>query len=99
MSANPDALQKLIRAARKAPLASVPPEPSAPFGFSTRVAALWVAGRGRSGLSDAWERLCWWGAGVSVAVCVLAFVGQSLQPEPNPFDELIDAPATVLEVL
>jgi hypothetical protein len=53
----------------------------------------------RSGLADAWERLCWWGAGASVAVCFMAFVSQSLTPEPNPFDALIETPADVLEVM
>lgn len=100
MSANNESLRKLIRAARKAPpRAPAPPDSPAPFGFSTRVAARWAASRGHAGLADSWERLCWWGASASVAVCLLAFVNQSLQPESNPFDALIEAPADVLELM
>ena len=104
MSANDESLRKLIQAARQAPSpapapAPAPPDSPGPFGFSTRVAARWAAGQGRSGRADVWERLCWWGASASVAVCLLAFVNQSLQPEANPFDELIEAPSEVLEVM
>lgn len=97
---NNESLRKLIQAARKAPMPTeAPPVSTAPFGFSTRVAARWAALPKRSGLADIWERLCWWGAGASVAVCLLAFAGQSLQPEPDPFDALMEAPADVLEIL
>ena len=84
-------LRKLILAARKAhvPLAA-PFDTPVPFGFSTRVAARWVAVRGPSNQANLWERLCWWGASVSVAVCLTAFVSQSFQPEGNPFDPLME---------
>ena len=100
MSANNQSLRKLIKAARKGSTPAQEPSVSpAPFGFSTRVAAQWAAGRGRSGLADAWERLCWWGASASVALCVMAFVSQSFEQESNPFDDLIEASADVLEVM
>ena len=99
MSANNESLRKLIRAARQA--SSPTPAPSdspVPFGFSTRVAARWATGERRVGRAEVWERLCWWGAGASVAVCLMAFASQSLQPEPDPFDALMEAPAEVLEI-
>ena len=99
MSANNESLRKLIRAARKAQAQPIPSDSPVPFGFSTRVAARWAAARGRSGWADAWERLSWWGAGVSVAVCLMAFVNQSLQPEPNPFDVLIEAQADAADLM
>jgi len=100
MSTNNESLRKLIEAARKASAPAPEPEdPSVPFGFSTRVAARWASSRGRSSLADAWERLSWWGAGATVALCLLLFVGQLVQPEPNPFDALMEAPADVLEVM
>ena len=100
MSGNNEPLRRLIQAARKAhapPLA--PSDLPAPFGFSTRVAALWVAVPRRAGWADAWERLCWWGAGASVAVCLFAFVNQSLQPEPNPFDVLLESTADAPDMM
>jgi anti-sigma-K factor RskA len=100
MSANNESLRKWIQAARKAPPPTpAPPDSPAPFGFSTRVAARWTAARGRSGRADAWERLSLWGASASVALCVMAFVGQSFQQEANPFDSLIDTPADPLEMM
>jgi hypothetical protein len=51
----------------------------------------------RAGWVDAWERLCLWGASASVAVCLFAFVNQSLPPEPNPFDVLIEEHADPLD--
>jgi hypothetical protein len=94
MSANNESLRKLIEAARRAPAVTpIPSDSPAPLGFSTRLAARWAAERAHSGWADAWERLSWWGAGASVAVCLFAFVNQSLQPEPNPFDVLIEAQA------
>jgi hypothetical protein len=99
--ATPDeSLRKLIQAARKAPAPAPPPADSpAPFGFSMRVASHWGMSRGPSSLADAWERLSWWGAGASVALCLLVFVGQSLRPEANPFDELMETQAEAGEVL
>ena len=92
MSAKNEPLRKLIQAARKAHApAPRPPEMPAPFGFSTRVAACWAAAGGKPNWAEHWERLCWWGASASVAVCLFAFVNQSLQPEPNPFDVFIEA--------
>jgi hypothetical protein len=100
MSANHEPLRKLIGAACKAqPLAPAPTDMTAPFGFSTRVAARWAAARGRSSPVDAWERLSWWGAGASVALCLLVFVGQSSQPDPNPFEVLIEAQGDAGEAL
>lgn len=95
-----ESLRKLIQAARKAPMPTeAPPVSTAPFGFSTRVAARWAALPKRSGLADIWERLCWWGASASVAVCLTAFVSQSLQPEPNPFDVLLEAQADAADLM
>ena len=94
MNANKQTLQKLILAARKAHTPQAPlATQEAPLGFSTRVAAHWAATRERSSWGDLWERLCWWGASASLAVCLLAFVNHSLQPDPNPFDVLLEAQA------
>jgi len=100
MSTSRIRLRKLIEAARRAQTAiATPLDFPAPFGFSTRVATRWAEAGARSGWADAWERLSWWAAGASVAVCLLAFVSQSLQPDPNPFDVLIEAPADVVELM
>ena len=93
MSANHESLQKLIKAARKAHAPPAQSDMPAPFGFSTRVAARWVTARGLSNWTEPWERLCWWGAGASVAVCLVAAGYQSLAPEPNPLDVLMEAQA------
>jgi len=100
MSAKNEPLRKLIRAARK--VHAPTPAPSdlmAPFGFSARVAARWAAARAESNWAAHWERLCWWGASASVAVCLFTFVNQSLQPEPNPFDVLIEVQADAVDLM
>ena len=100
MNANHETLRKLIEAARKAHAPSPAPSAlAAPFGFSTRVASRWAAARGKSNWAEHWERLCWWGASASVAVCLFAFVNQSLQPEPNPFDVLLEAQADAPDMM
>ena len=99
MSTSNKSLQKLIRVARKAHAPPVAPSDTpAPFGFSTRVAARWATARGPSNRANLWERLCWWGASVSVAVCLTAFVSRSFQPDPNPFEPLFEAPVDGLEM-
>ena len=100
MSKNRESIRKLVVAARKAHA----PQPAdklavAPFGFATRLAAFWAAKPRRLNWTDAWERLCWWGAGASVAVCLIAFVNQSMQPDSNPFDVLLEAQADTPDVL
>ena len=91
---NRESLRKLIVAARKAHSPGCVPTPaSAPFGFATRVAARWADARHRVSRGDLWERFCWWGASVSVAVCIAAFSYQELRPEPNAFDLILDAQA------
>src|SRR5262245_44393913 len=92
MSASKNSLRKLITSARKAHTPAPPPPSEIPFGFCSRVAARWADAPRRS-FADFWERLCWWGAGVSVAVCLVAFAAHSLQPEPNPFDVLLESEA------
>ncbi|HZO86525.1 MAG TPA: hypothetical protein VFC26_14995 [Verrucomicrobiae bacterium] len=85
-------LQKLITAARKVRrLASAAPESEAPFGFATRVAARWAAQR-RASAADVWQRLCWWGATASIAICLFSAVYRATLPEPNAFDLLLEQP-------
>lgn len=91
MSANHESLQKLIKATRKAHAPPVQSDMPVPFGFSNRVAARWATACGPSNWVELWERLCWWGAGAIVAVCLVAAGYQSLAPEPNPFDVLMEA--------
>jgi hypothetical protein len=92
-------LSHLIAAARKAyapPSLRVLPQP--PLGFSTRLAARWAQARGPMGWGDLWERLSWWGASASVAVCLVAFAHQAMAPEPNPFDLLLEVQAVEMEI-
>lgn len=41
----------------------------------------------------AFERLCWWGAGATVALCLLVGVLQRPPPEPEVFELLLEWPA------
>ena len=90
---NQDPLRRLIAAARKARAPQAAPPADAPFGFATRVAARWADARGRASHGELWERFCWWGASVSVAVCLAAFTYQAVTPERNAFDLLLEIPA------
>ncbi len=95
MSMDKQQLQKLIANARKAYAPqSAPVATAAPFGFATRIAARWSEVRKPPGHGDIWERFCWWGASVSVAVCVAAFAYQALSPEPNAFDLVLGIQAS-----
>ena len=92
---NKQPLQELIASARKAYApSSAPPAEAAPLGFATRIAARWSAARRHPARGDIWERFCWWGASVSVAVCVAAFAQQALSPEPNAFDLILGIQAS-----
>lgn len=100
MSMDKQPLQKLIAAARKGYAAqSAPPTEAAPLGFSTRIAARWSAARRHPARGDILERFCWWGASVSVAVCVAAFAQQALSPEPNAFELVLEIQAPEPELL
>jgi hypothetical protein len=82
-------IDPFIEAARQGrpPLAPDAPE-QAPFGFASRVAARAFTGRPARGL-DVIERAGWCGAGISAAICVLAFAFHLRMPEPNPFDVML----------
>ena len=88
-------LNKVVRLARKAykPSAAEPLQ-SAPFGFSTRVAARWATESNRTDLTDLWQRLSWWGATASLLICLSAAVYRATLPEPNAFDLLLEQPAS-----
>jgi hypothetical protein len=82
-----NALQKLLTSARKACQPPPPADPAEPpLGFATRVAALWRARQGGPRRADLWERCSWWGAGASIAICLILIVHHAVQPEPDALD-------------
>lgn len=98
-----DRLKRVLELARRAKVshrltsaATGEEKVEAPLGFSTRVAARWAAERPARG--NLWERLCWFGAAASIAICFGASMYQSSLPEPTAFDELIDAPMIETEM-
>lgn len=99
MNRRKQALGKLIIAARKAhqPQSTPTPQP-APVGFATRIAARWAEAGRRNGWADVWERLCWWGASASIAVCLLVFAQKTMTPEPSAFDLLLEVEAVDSEL-
>jgi len=85
------ALRKLLSVARKA--CREPDEPRhepAPFGFAARVASRWSSIGNGPDWRDLLERFCWWGAGASVAVCLLACAYDATRPEPDAFDLVLN---------
>ena len=70
------------------------PEPSteAPYGFATRVAARWTRAPKPPSLADRWERLCWYGAGVSLAALVFSASLAPSASQPNAFEMLLSMP-------
>jgi hypothetical protein len=48
---------------------------------------------------DAFERLCWWGAGATVALCLVLGVLHRPPPEPDAFAPLLEWPASSGESL
>jgi hypothetical protein len=61
-------------------------------GFATRVAARWAISRRQPNLAGLWERLCWWGAGAATALCLAGVIYRTSLPEPDPFEEFMNAP-------
>ncbi len=70
------------------------PEPSAeaPYGFASRVAARWAEAPKQASLADLWERLCWYGAGVSLAALVFCASFTPSASQPNAFEMLLSVP-------
>lgn len=86
----PDRFQQFIAAARRG-RPQERPLPLPPF-LAIRVAASWAATPRSPHLARLWERLCWWGAGTAVAICLATGVLQSSRPEPTGFDLLLELP-------
>ena len=82
-------LERLFGRARRWPPPAAEESSSAPFGFATSVAARWAGSRQCPSQRDAWERLCWWGAGAAAAICLSATVYHTLVPETGVFDSFV----------
>lgn len=93
-TSNPERLLALARSAPVAPSRPGPEPAAVPPGFATRVAARWAAGRRESEL-EIWDRVTRWGLAAAVAVGVAVFVLRSrpADPEPSPFELLVQGPA------
>ena len=78
--------QFLDLARRGRPVAPLEPPLS---GFASRVAARWSAAPRTPSVGELWEKLCWWGAGAAVAVCVLSALIPPPASEPTAFDILL----------
>jgi hypothetical protein len=92
MNQYPNRLTRLLALARRAPRTPVtPPEPEpAPLGFSTRVVAQVREKRQRHSGLVVWERLCWFGAGAAVVVCLAAGVhAHHATPQPSGLELLL----------
>ncbi len=72
----------LDRLLRSAAAAGEPPAPEAPYGFETRIVALWRASHGRADAADLTRFLRGIGAG-ALAVLVLASAGAYQQFAEN----------------
>ena len=86
---------RLVAAARSAPDDR---DPSAPFGFSTRVAALALSAPPRPSLSLVFERLSWRALGVA-CLLMLASVAVSYPAIARAFDDEVNVRDPVAEVL
>jgi len=71
----------LDRLLRSAATAAVPPPPETPYGFETRIVALWRAGHGRA--SDAAELTRFLRRIGAVALAVLAFASAGAYQQFN----------------
>lgn len=84
---------QLFALARRAPAPKQTEVPPVPLGFATRVAAQWAGSQPLRSPGDLWERFCWCGAGVAVAVCVTTMTLRPAAEETNALDLLLQAPA------
>jgi hypothetical protein len=76
--------EKFLRTARRGKPATEAAE--APFGFSTRVAARWLAQREDPLVP--WEKLAHWGAITALIIALLVVVTARPQPTVNPLAAL-----------
>jgi hypothetical protein len=73
----PPAWRRLASAARaERRQASARKDDAAPFGFSTRVVALWRQARDEERRLALWQRLSWRAAFASLALCAMVAVAQ-----------------------
>lgn len=72
-------LDRLLRSAANV----LEPSPEAPYGFETRVIALWHAGNGRANEAAELTRFLWRIGAVACAVLILASVGAYRQFSEN----------------
>ena len=86
---------RLVAAARSAPDER---DPAAPFGFSTRVAALALSAPPRSSFSLAFERLSWRALGVA-CLLMLASVAANYSAITRTSDDEVTVRDPVTEVL
>ncbi len=93
MSNSKDKPKRLFALARQAKQLGQPEAEKSPLGFATRVAARWKAAGPQRSPVDFLERCCWWGASVSVALCLLTFGLRPASAEPRGFDWLLQVPA------
>lgn len=93
VSAAPPAWHRLTTAARAArESAAEGRDDSAPFGFSTRVVALWRQAREEERRLALWQRLSWRAAFASLTLCaVLAVAQRGAGATGNP--PLLEPPA------
>jgi anti-sigma-K factor RskA len=74
-ASGPPAWNRLAAAARKARAeAGAGREDAAPYGFSTRVVALWRQAREEERRLALWQRLSWRAAFASLALCAIVVV-------------------------
>ncbi len=83
---------RLFALARRASAPGHPTAEKAPLGFATCVAARQATAGSEGVPGDFLERCCWWGAGISVAVCLLPFGLRPTPAEPQGFDWLLQVP-------
>jgi anti-sigma-K factor RskA len=87
--AGPPAWNRLAAAARKARAeAGADRDEAAPFGFSTRVVALWRQAREEERRLALWQRVSWRAAFASLALCaVVAVAGRQEVAQDRPLLE------------
>jgi len=91
----PPAWQRLMAAAREARSEAPRRDDSAPYGFSTRVVALWRQAQEEERRLALWQRLSWRGAFASLTLCALVVVAQRGSGAQHG-DQLLLEPPTIV---
>lgn len=92
MNLRREKLDRLYALARRAPAPLPSSSETVPHGFAERIVSRLASEDPSLSRVDLWERFCWWGAGISLAACLLTLALRPGASDLQAFDLLLQIP-------